>query len=161
MEANRLRRAAALTVLLADEPLEGLEPRELARQSTAATAAPVCRAWLAEHPADEAELAAPAWVMRVVPADKPHGLTGKLSSRLGEVFWLRNMVTGALTVFACGGLLPFALMTRGEFRSLCRGLRIELREPEPATGDPPSPGQPEPAKPAASGEPHPLAWEVG
>ena len=111
---------------------------------------------------DDNEFVTPAWVMQVVPADKPHGLTGKLSSRIGEVFWLHNTVTQTTTVFACGGLLPFALMTRGEFRSLCRGLRIELAEP---VAVPPSspPGPPKSAEPAGgeSVASHPLAWEVG
>ena len=137
----------------------------------------LARAWLRANPADGGEVVTAEWVRAVLPATGMVTATGNTTGhhvgKYGVARWEQWSYRSMFAMWVNGRLITdadgFKGMTRGEFRSLCRGLRIELVEPveviepkPPAEGNSPSPGQPEPAKPAgAAGGPHPLAWEVG
>lgn len=84
-------------------------------------------------PTDDGELVTAKWVQDVLPPQgSPHpGSVASCAIRgpICDVSWV-EWERAELGVFIGGQSLVWPCMTRSEFRSLCRGLRIPLPEPK-------------------------------
>lgn len=108
-----------------------------------AGAVAVCRAWLAEHPADDGDAITPEWLQAVGFRDDPtRGHEGGpvnvwvLSDAHGEPLLTLDRInseTGGWDAFfgtvEDWNQFPREPQTRGDVRALCRALRIPLKEP--------------------------------
>lgn len=104
-------------------------------------------AYLAEHPADDDEVADGAW-LRSIGATRPQAAASETVYTLGEwkametggcgtypilLRWDKREVPNPAFIVSVFGGIVFARPTRGDIRRLCKALGIELKEVQDAT----------------------------
>lgn len=73
---------------------------------------------------DEVNLSAD-WLRAVLPSSKPHGRSAEYAGELGRINWDFADCSN-LFVWLNGAVYRWQIATRGDFRGLCRAIRVSL-----------------------------------